>query len=96
MLMALGLFFNYCAVGEAFRGRVVNSDWSWWLQVHEFLEGSVYRHGLLAIVKSGTNSGFSGGRHHVVGDLGDGMDRAVERGVSESCLVGSVDWLPSK
>ena len=49
----------------------------------EFLEGSAYRHGLLAIVKSGTDFGFSSGRHHVVEDIGDGMDRAVGRGVRE-------------
>ena len=53
----------------------------------EFQEGSSYWHGLLAIVKSGTYFGFSGGRHHVVGYLGDSIDRAVERGVSERWLV---------
>ena len=52
----------------------------------EFLEGSTYRYGLLAIVKSGTDFGFSGGRHHVVEYLGDGMDRSVERVVRERCL----------
>ena len=46
----------------------------------EFLEVSAYRHGLLAVVKSGTNFSLSGGRHHVVKDLGDGMYRAVKRG----------------
>ena len=54
--------------------------------VPEFLEGSAYRHGLLAIVKSGTDFGFSGGFHHVVEDLGDGMDRAVKRGLRERWL----------
>ena len=49
----------------------------------EFLEGSAYWHGFLAIVKSVTNFGFGGGRHHVVEDLGDGMDRSVNRGVRE-------------
>ena len=78
-----GYFLLYGAVCENFRGRVVESDWSWWLQVTKFLEGSVYRHGLLAIVKSGTDFGFSGGRHHVVEDLGDGIDRSVKRGVRE-------------
>ena len=53
----------------------------------EFLEGSAYRHGLLDIVKCGTDFGFSGGRHHVVEDLGDCMDKAVERVVSERWLV---------
>ena len=43
-------------------------------------------HGLLAIVKSGTDFGFSGGRHHVLGDLGDCMDRAVERRFRERWL----------
>ena len=47
-----GYFLLYCAVCEAFRGRVVDGDWSWWLRVPEFLEGSAYQHGLLAIVKS--------------------------------------------
>ena len=42
----------------------------------EFLEGSAYWYDLLAIVKSGTDFGFSGGRHQVVKDLGDGMYRA--------------------
>ena len=52
----------------------------------EFLEGSAYGHDLLVIVKSGTDFGFSGGRHHAVEDLGDGMDRAVKRGVRERWL----------
>ena len=52
----------------------------------KFLEGSAYWYGLLASVKSGTNFGFSGGHHHVVEDLGDGMDRAVKRGVREMWL----------
>ena len=82
-----GSFLFDCAVGKAFRGRVVDADWSRWLRVPEFLEGSAYWHGLLAIVKGGTDLGFSGGRHHVVEDLGDSMDRAVERGVSERWLV---------
>ena len=81
-----GYFLLYGAICETFRGRVVDADWSWWLWVPEFLEGSAYRHGLLAIVKSGTDFGFSGGRHHVVEDLGDGMDRAVKRGVRERWL----------
>ena len=61
-----GYFLLYGAVCETFRGRVVDADWSWWLRVPEFLEGSAYRHGLLAIVKSGTDFGFSGGHYHVV------------------------------
>ena len=52
----------------------------------KFLEGSAYRHGLLAIVKSGTDFGFSDGRHLVVEALGDSMDRAVKRGVRERWL----------
>ena len=75
-----GYFLLYCAVFETFRGRVFNADWSWWLRVPEFLKGSAYRNGLLA---SGTDFGFSGGRHHVVEDLGDGMDRAVKRRARE-------------
>ena len=81
-----GYFLLYCAVCEAFCGRVFDADWSWWLRVTEFLEGSAYRHGLLVIVKSGTDFGFSGGRHHIVEDIGDGMDRAVKRGVRERWL----------
>ena len=56
------------------------------MRVPEFLEGSEYWHGLLAIVKSGTDFGFSGGRHHVVGYLGYGIDKAVKRGVRERWL----------
>ena len=52
----------------------------------DLLEGSAYRHGLLAIVKSGTDFGSSGGRHHIVEDLGDSMDRTVERRVRERWL----------
>ena len=52
----------------------------------EFLEGSVYWHGLLAVVKSGTDFILSGGRHHVVKDLGGGMYRVVKRGVCERWL----------
>ena len=33
-------------------------------------------------MKSGTNFSLSGGRHHVVKDLGDGMYGDVKRGVS--------------
>ena len=87
-----GSFLFYGAVCETFRGRVVIADWSWWLQVPEFLEGSAYRHGLLAVVKSGTDFSLSGGHHHVMKDLGDGMDRAIKRGVRERWIgrVGGV------
>ena len=71
---------------KPFFGRVVDTDWSWWLWVPELLEGSAYRQGLLAVVKSCTNFRFSGRRHHVVKDLGDGMYRAVKRGVCERWL----------
>ena len=65
------------------------------MRVPKFLEGSAYRHGLLAIVKSGTDFGFSSGRHHVMEDLGDGMDRAVKRVFRERCL-GRVSVFVSK
>ena len=81
-----GYFLFYGAICENFHSRVVDANLSWWLRVPEFLEGSVYRHGLLAVVKSGTNFSLSGGRHYVVKDIGDGMDRAVKRGVRESWL----------
>ena len=81
-----GYFLLYGAICETFRGRVVYADWSWWLWVPEFLEGSAYRHGLLAVVKSGTDFSLSGGRHHVVKDLGDGMYRSVKRGVCKRWL----------
>ena len=61
----------------------------------EFLEGSAYRHGLLAIVKSGTDFGFSGGRHHIVEDLVDGMDRVAKRGFCERWL-GRVSGVVAK
>ena len=61
----------------------------------KFLEVITYRHGLLEIVKGGTNFGFSGRRHHVVEDIGDGIYRAVERRVSERCL-GRVSGLVAK
>ena len=79
-------FLLYCAFCETFRSRVSDADWSWWLWVTKFLEGSAYRHGLLAIMKSGTNFGFSGGRHHVVEDLVDGMDSSIKRGIREGWL----------
>ena len=81
-----GYFLLYGAICETFSGRVVHADWSWWLWVPEFLEGSAYRHGLLAVVKSGTDFSLSGGFHHVVKDLGHGMYRAVKRGVCERWL----------
>ena len=56
--------------------------------MHKFLEGSAYRNGLLAVVKSSTNFSLSGGRHHVVKDIGDGMYRDVKRGVCEWWLGG--------
>ena len=84
--MALDIFLLYGAVCETLRGRVVDADWSWWSRVPEFLEDSAYRHDLLAIVKSGIGFGFSGGRHYVVEDLGDGMDRDIKGGVRESWL----------
>ena len=70
-----GYFLLYGAICETFRVRVVGADWSWWLRLPDFLEGSAYRHGLLAVVKSGTDFSLSGGRHHVVKDLGDGIYR---------------------
>ena len=41
---------------------------------------------LLAVVKSGTDFRLSGGLHHVVKDLGDGMYRSIKRGVCERWL----------
>ena len=61
----------------------------------KFLEGSAYWHGLLAIMKYGTDFGFCDGRHQVVEALGDGIDRDVERGVSKRWL-GRVSGLVSK
>ena len=88
-----GSFFIYGAICEIFRGRVVDADWSWWFWVPKFLEGSAYWHGLLAVVKSGTDFSLSGGRHHVVKDIGDGVygDFSVRGG-----LVGSVKLLLRK
>ena len=83
-----GYVLIYCAICETFRGRVVDADWSWWLWVPKFLEGSAYRHGLLVVVKSGTDFSLSGGRHHVVKDLGYGMYGDVKRGVCERWLGG--------
>ena len=40
-----GYFLLYGSICETFRGRVVDTDWSWWLWVPKFLEGSAYRHG---------------------------------------------------
>ena len=81
-----GSFLIYGAVCETLRGRVVDTDWSWWLRVPEFLEGSAYRHVLLDVVKSGTNFSLSGGHHQIVKDLGDSMDRTVKKGVRERWL----------
>ena len=90
-----GSFLIYGAVCETFRGRVVDADWSSWLRLPKFLEGIAYRHSLLSIVKSGTNFGFSGGRHHIVEDLGDGMDRVVKRGFCER-WIGRVSGFVAK
>ena len=90
-----GYFLLYGAVCKTFRSRFVDADWSWWFRVPEFLECNAYRHGLLAIVKSGTDFSLSGGRHHVVKDLGDSMDRAVKRGVRERWL-GRVSGVVAK
>ena len=90
-----GYFLLYGAICEPFRGRVVDADWSWWLWVAKFLEGSAYWHVLLAVVKSGTDFSLSGGRHHVVKDLGDGIYRAVKRGVRER-LLGRVSEVVAK
>ena len=90
-----GSFLFYCAVGEAFGGGVVDADWSRWLRVLEFCEGSAYWHGLLTIMEGGANFGFIGGRHHVVKNLGDGVDRAVEKGVGDRWL-GRVSGLVAK
>ena len=43
-------------------------------------EDSADWHGLLTIMESGANFGFSGRRHHVVENHGEGEDRALERG----------------
>ena len=76
-----GTFLFDRAVGKTFIGGVVNVDWDQWLWVPEFCEDSADWHGLLTIMEGGANFGFSGGRHHVVENLGDGEDRVVERGV---------------
>ena len=61
-----GSFLFDCVVREAFCGGVVDADWNRWLRVPKFCEGSAYWHGLLTIMKSGADFGFSGRRHHVV------------------------------
>ena len=61
----------------------------------ELCEGSAYWYGILTIVEGGADFGFRGGRHHVVEDIGDGVDRAVEREVSERWL-GRVSGLVAK
>ena len=61
----------------------------------DFLEGSAYCHGLSTIMECGTNFGFSSGRQRVVENLGDGVDRAVERGVHDR-WIGRVNGLVSK
>ena len=71
------------AVDGAFRGGVVDADKSRWLRVPKFCEGSEYWNDLLTIMEGGANFGFSGGRHHVVENLGDGEDRKVEKGVGD-------------
>ena len=91
----VGYIFLYVAICKNFRSSVVDKDWSWWLWVPEFLEGSAYRHGLLAVVKSGTDFSVSGGRHHVVKDIGDGMYRAIKKGVYERWL-GRVSGVVAK
>ena len=89
-------YFSFdCAVGEAFSGGVVDADWSQCLWVPELCEGSAYRQGLLTIMEGGADFGFIGGHHHVVENLGDGVDRAVERGVGDRWL-GRVSGLVAK
>ena len=91
----MALDFFYRAVGEAFSGGVVDSDLIWWLRVNKFCEGSAYWHGLLTIMEVGANFGFSSGRHHVVENLEYGVDRFVERRVSDRWL-GRVGGLVAK
>ena len=83
------------AVGVAFSGGVVGADWSRWLRVPEFCENSEYRNGLVTIMEGGAGFGFRGGHHDVVENLGDGVDRAVERGVHDR-WIGRVNGLVSK
>ena len=45
----------------------------------ELCEGSADQHGLLTIMEGGADFGFSGRRHHIVENLGDGEYRAAER-----------------
>ena len=90
-----GCFLFDRAVGKAFSGGVVNADWSRWLQVPKFCKGSAYRHGRLIIMEGGADFGFIGGRHHVVNNLGYGVDRAVDRGVGGRWL-GRVSGLVNK
>ena len=46
-------------------------------------------------MEGGANFGFSGERHHIVKNLGDSEDRAIERGVGDRCL-GRVSELVAK
>ena len=61
----------------------------------KFCEGSAYWLGVLTIMECGADFGFSGGQYHVVENLGDSVDRAVERGVGVRWLV-RVSGLVSK
>ena len=62
----------------------------------ELCEGSAYWHGLLTIMEGGADFSFSGGCHHVVENIGDGVDRTVGEELVIGGLVGSVDWSPRK
>ena len=60
-----------------------------------FCEGSAYRQGLLTIMEGGADFGFSSRRHHVVENLRDSVERAVERRVGDRWLC-RVSGLVSK
>ena len=72
------LFLLYCVVGEAVGGRVVDLDWSDRLWVTYFEEQCAYRDGLLVVDVGGSDIGYGGRTHHIVHDLGNGVDGVVE------------------
>ena len=75
----LRLLLFYSVVGEAFIGRVVDTDRGRRLRVADFSKGGSNWYGFLAVDEGGPDFSFSCRRHNISHDFGHSVDRAIDR-----------------
>ena len=81
-------------IGNARSSIVVCEHWSWWLWMAEFGQCDAERTGFFAIVKEGTELGFSSTGEDFLHDLGEDKDGAIHhwRWISRLWGFCRIEW----